>query len=137
MIKLTLDCEHTKVEISTENENTDDVIAVFKHAMETCGYNIDDYLCSEEEGFYEYKDMKAEYIAEKEEHDKLKGQYECFKKSNDMLQDRVKKVIEIVEVQCSDGNYDQGEYMRGMANGMLVIKSILTDSEPEFKESKE
>jgi len=62
-------------------------------------------------------------------YDKLSDQY-----AN--LQDKVDKALELIKVQCGKGNYDQDEYMRGMANGMIIIKSIFTDKEPEFKESK-
>ncbi len=33
----------------------------------------------------------------------------------------------IVEIQCSEGNYDVNEYMRGMANGLLLAWSIMRE----------
>lgn len=33
---------------------------------------------------------------------------------------RLADLKSIVEIQCSKGNFDQGEYMRGMANGLLI-----------------
>ena len=48
------------------------------------------------------------------------------------LINRVKKAQDLLNIQCSKGNYDQSEYMRGMANGMKVLMSVFDDMEPEF-----
>ena len=32
-----------------------------------------------------------------------------------------------VEIQCSKGNYDHSEYMRGMANGLLLAWHIIRE----------
>jgi len=37
-----------------------------------------------------------------------------------------------LEIQCSPGNWDQSEYMRGMANGMIMMMSIVDETEPKF-----
>ena len=44
---------------------------------------------------------------------------------------------DIVNVQCNDGNWDYDAYMHGMANGMLLVQSVLTDKTPEFLEAPE
>ena len=45
---------------------------------------------------------------------------------------RVADLKSVVEIQCSTGNADQGEYMRGMANGLLLAWHIIV--EPYGKE---
>lgn len=42
-----------------------------------------------------------------------------------------------IDIQCSKGNYDQSEYMRGIANGMLWTKSLFDEKKPKYKEYKE
>jgi len=42
---------------------------------------------------------------------------------------------DIVNVQCSDGNWNCDAYMHGMANGMLIVQSMFTDKVPEFLEA--
>ena len=44
---------------------------------------------------------------------------------------------DIVNVQCSDGNWNYDPYMHGLANGMLVVQSMFTDVPPEFLEAPE
>jgi hypothetical protein len=38
---------------------------------------------------------------------------------------RLADLKSIMETQCSKGNYDVDEYMRGMANGLLLAWSIM------------
>jgi hypothetical protein len=45
---------------------------------------------------------------------------------------RIADLRNIKEVQCSKGNYDQGEYMRGLANGLIMALSIMERNEPKF-----
>lgn len=45
---------------------------------------------------------------------------------------RLEDLKNVVEIQCSTGNFDQGEYMRGMANGLMLAWYILR--EPYGKE---
>jgi hypothetical protein len=40
---------------------------------------------------------------------------------------RLADLKDIVEIQCSKGNFDQGEYMRGMANGLLLAWYIMRE----------
>ena len=39
------------------------------------------------------------------------------------------------DIQGSEGNWDQGEYMRGMYNGMELAVAILEDREPDYKDA--
>ena len=44
---------------------------------------------------------------------------------------------DLINVQCSSGNWNYDEYMHGMANGMLLMMSIVDGSQPEFLEAPE
>ena len=43
----------------------------------------------------------------------------------------------LVDVQCSHGNWDYDPYMHGMANGMILSLSVMDGKEPQFLESPE
>jgi len=51
------------------------------------------------------------------------------------LEDRILDLESVTDVQCADGNWNYDPYMHGMANGLLLAKSIITAEEPEFKEA--
>lgn len=55
----------------------------------------------------------------------------------DILKERIEKVKEVCKIQCLEGNYDVNEYMRGMANGLILSVAILEDKEPVYKQSKD
>lgn len=50
---------------------------------------------------------------------------------------RVENLKSVLEIQCRHGNYDQSEYMRGMANGLKLAMSIFTDNPPDYFEPPE
>ena len=50
-----------------------------------------------------------------------------------MSKKQLNNLKDICETQCSKGNYDANEYMRGLANGLLIANSIFTGKEPSFK----
>ena len=50
------------------------------------------------------------------------------------LEERVEDLKSITKVQCAEGNFDHGEYMRGLANGLILALSVMEGSEPVFKE---
>ncbi len=52
---------------------------------------------------------------------------EVFKKALDNLD-------ELIKIQCSDGNWDYDPYMHGMANGMILCRSLFGDGDktPEY-----
>ncbi len=52
--------------------------------------------------------------------------------SKTLLDEKIDQVQALVDVQCSQGNYDYDPYMHGMANGMIVILSVLTGRDPEL-----
>lgn len=53
------------------------------------------------------------------------------------LQDSLKTLREMKDVQCSDGNWNYDPYMHGMANGMIFAVSLFDDKEPEYLEAPE
>lgn len=44
---------------------------------------------------------------------------------------------DMLAVQCADGNWNYDPYMHGLANGLLMAKSIFTKEEPDFLEAPE
>lgn len=48
------------------------------------------------------------------------------------LELKISNIDNCRKVQSSPGCFDQGEYMRGLANGLIMAHAILTDSEPEY-----
>lgn len=55
---------------------------------------------------------------------------------NETLEGRVKMLDEVVTTQSSPGNFDQNEYMRGMANGLILAQAIMKSEEPKYFEQK-
>lgn len=45
----------------------------------------------------------------------------------DELQAHIKKLDDLVAIQCTDGNWNYDSYMHGMANGMLVAQACMGD----------
>lgn len=45
----------------------------------------------------------------------------------------IKSLQEMIDIQCSNGNWNYNPYMHGMANGMIFAMSILTGKEPAYK----
>lgn len=52
--------------------------------------------------------------------------------SLDLFKKRFNQLEECTNVQCSKGNYDANEYMRGMANGLILARAIMNGEEPEY-----
>ena len=50
------------------------------------------------------------------------------------LTKRISQLDTLVDIQSTPGNYDQNEYMRGLANGLVLAQSILYKNEPKFFE---
>jgi hypothetical protein len=54
------------------------------------------------------------------------------------IDQRIADLQSVIETQCSRGNYDTSEYMRGMANGLLLAWSIVVEpygTEPQGPQS--
>ena len=41
----------------------------------------------------------------------------------------------LLDIQLTDGTWNYDPYMQGMANGMLMAKSLLDGKEPVFKDA--
>ncbi|MCK5538840.1 MAG: hypothetical protein KAI79_18585 [Bacteroidales bacterium] len=48
---------------------------------------------------------------------------------------KTKELKEIVDVQCTSGNWDYDPYMHGMANGLIMAQSIIENKNPIFFET--
>lgn len=44
----------------------------------------------------------------------------------------IEKLRDVVNIQCSSGNWNYDPYMQGMANGLICALSILTGEEPKY-----
>jgi hypothetical protein len=53
-----------------------------------------------------------------------------------LLDNKLKIVKELVEIQGQRGNWDMDDYMCGMYNGMELILATLEEREPEYKTLK-
>ena len=51
------------------------------------------------------------------------------------LEQRLENLNDIIKIQCSRGNGDYDQYMHGLANGLIMARSLFTDEEPEFMEA--
>lgn len=58
----------------------------------------------------------------------MRGHDEADRKNDD----KIKKLQELLDVQCTDGNWNFDPYMHGLANGMIICMAILKDQDPEF-----
>jgi len=50
---------------------------------------------------------------------------------------KFQRIREVTAIQCSPGNFDVNEYMRGMANGLILAQAIVDDKEPKYIEKSE
>ena len=53
-----------------------------------------------------------------------------------ILARRVKTLKNLKRIQCLKGNYDQSEYMRGLANGLIMALAVMQDKETKYKKQK-
>lgn len=44
-----------------------------------------------------------------------------------ILDNKIKSLEEITDIQCQDGNWNYDEYMHGLANGMILSLNVLED----------
>ena len=52
------------------------------------------------------------------------------------VENRIKQLKEVTKTQCLKGNYDANEYMRGMANGLILAEAIMEDKEPIYLDER-
>jgi len=53
------------------------------------------------------------------------------------METKVEILKQLTEIQCSKGNYDYDEYMRGMANGMILAVATMEGVDPEYIKAPE
>ena len=53
------------------------------------------------------------------------------------LDARLKALQELLDIQCSQGNWNYDPYMHGMANGMILAQSLVTGKEPDYLDPPE
>jgi hypothetical protein len=60
---------------------------------------------------------------------------------NGMAQKRIAKFDEtiknLVDIQCSNGNWNYSPYMMGLANGLIMARAILSGESPQFLSAPE
>lgn len=39
---------------------------------------------------------------------------------------------DVINIQCSKGNWDYDPYMMGLANGLIMAESLISKKEPQF-----
>ena len=44
-----------------------------------------------------------------------------------VLEDKIKSIEEITDIQCSNGNFNIDPYMHGLANGLICSLHVLQD----------
>ena len=49
--------------------------------------------------------------------------------------ENIDRLREVVDIQCSTGNWDCGPYMYGMANGLILALAIMENKEPKYLEA--
>lgn len=47
----------------------------------------------------------------------------------------IEKLENLIAIQTTDGNWNYDAYMQGMANGLILARSVFTDEEPQFLEA--
>lgn len=68
------------------------------------------------------KEAVRAFYAMRERLNLAEGELEHYKKL-------IAHLVDIVEIQLQDGNWNYNDYMRGMANGLLLAKTIMTQAE--------
>ena len=54
-----------------------------------------------------------------------------------LLKQQISAMDDVLKVQCSKGNWDYDAYMHGMANGMILMRSMFSSKKPEFLDKPE
>lgn len=48
------------------------------------------------------------------------------------MENQIKQLQDLLDIQCSYGNWNYDPYMHGMANGMILAMSLLKNEEPVY-----
>ncbi len=57
--------------------------------------------------------------------------------TNEEIKLCISRLQSLVDIQSSDGNYNCGPYMHGMANGLILALSVFTRDNPKFLDKPE
>jgi len=49
-----------------------------------------------------------------------------------MLKDFEESLQDVINIQCSNGNWNYDPYMHGLANGLLMAQALYKGKEPQF-----
>ncbi len=60
------------------------------------------------------------------------GAVDCAIAFMGQLVSRVKSIEDACKIQCSDGNWDYGPYMHGMANGLILALATMREVDPQY-----
>ena len=52
--------------------------------------------------------------------------------TNETMTERLASFQGLLDVQCSDGNWDFDPYMFGMANGMILAAAMMRGEDPKY-----
>jgi len=52
-----------------------------------------------------------------------------------LTKDLVKRFDEFIDIQSQPGTWNYDPYMHGMANGMIFMRSLVTNEEPQYLEA--
>lgn len=72
-----------------------------------------------------------------EEYGAIRAELARVESERDELRARIKKLDDLVSIQCTDGNWNYDPYMHGMANGMLVAQACMYDALAQFLDAPE
>lgn len=53
-------------------------------------------------------------------------------KANNSLESKLLSLKSVVKIQSQDGHWNKDEYMRGLANGLIMAEAIMEDKEPKY-----
>lgn len=56
---------------------------------------------------------------------------------SNVIEDKIKTLEEMTQIQCTDGNWNYDAYMHGMANGMIFSLSLMKDQNPKYLDAPE
>jgi hypothetical protein len=60
--------------------------------------------------------------------------YPTEESSTKSFSQKLKELQNCVDIQCQNGNWNYSEYMRGMANGLILALTIMTETQPIYRE---
>lgn len=78
--------------------------------------------------------LKLIEIIKNRAHENWREQYITLENKIALHNRRVRQLTELTDIQTSKGNFDVNEYMRGLANGLILALATMKGEEPLFIE---